>query len=228
MMRDQTENTRETDNEIENHSEEELDKVVEANLRDESLVWPDIADEEEKISIYSVICVLLNLSLVPTAYTVLLERGETRAGLLCHRFLKERANEILTTIWETQKAMGGGSSKQSNEGETVIGEQVGVDLTSNYSLLDMRGWHSSTIGLCIMIIIIILGLMICARKRYKSLQKEVMMHRDRRLREKSHSVKMNDFEILDRPELQTNENETTINKTALNRLRMAAANGGVE
>ena len=227
MMRDQTEITRETDNGKENHSEKELDKVIEANLRDESLIWPDIANEEEKIGIYSVICVLLNLSLVPTAYTVLLERGETRAGLLCHNFLKERANEILTTIWETQRTMGGGSSKQSNEGETVIGEQVGVDLTSNYSLLDFRGWHSSTIGLCIMIIIIILGLMFCARRRYKFLQKEVMMHRERRLREKSHSVKMNDLD-LDRPDMQTNEDETTISKTALHRLRNAAANGGIE
>ena len=59
------------------------------------------------------------------------------------------------------------------------------------------------------------------------LQKEVLLHRGRRLREKSHSIRMNDsHELTDRiPDVQ--ENETVIKKDALNRLRIAAA-GGIE
>ena len=121
--------------------------------------------------------------------------------------------------------MGSGSSKQENEGETVIEKQVGVDMASSYSLLDLRGWHSSSIGILVIVIIIIIGMLCCARKRYKMLHKEVLLHRDRRLKEKSHSIRMNDHnELTDRiPELQ--ENETVIKKDALNRLRIAAAGG---
>ena len=123
--------------------------------------------------------------------------------------------------------MGSGSSKQENQGETVIESQVGVDMASSYSLLDLRGWHSSTIGLLVMIIIIIVGILFCARRRYKMLQKEVLLHRARRVKEKSHSIRMNDsHELMDRiPDVQ--ENETVIKKDALNRLRIAAA-GGIE
>ena len=100
-------------------------------------------------------------------------------------------------------------------------------MASNYSLLDLRGWHNSSIGILIMIVFIICGMLFCARKRYRSLQKEVMLHRDRRLKEQSHSVRMmNDFELVDRvPDMQLQENETVIKKDALNRLRIAAAGG---
>ena len=226
IEQDQPDNSREKENEREDHSDEELDRVIEENVNNEKLLWPGI-DDDEMMSISTLVCFCLNFILVPTGYTFLLEQGETRAGLLCHRFLRNRANEILQTIWRAQEAMGSGSSKQENQGETVIEKQVGVDMASSCSLLNLRGWHSSSIGILVMIIIIIIGMLCCARRRYRMLQKEVLLHRGRRLGEKSHSIRMNDsHELTDRiPDVQ--ENETVIKKDALNRLRIAAA-GGIE
>ena len=217
---------REKDTENNDHSEEEfLDRVEEENKNIEQLLWPGV-DHEEMMSIGTLVCFFCNFILVPTGYTYFLERGESREGLQCHRFLRNRANQIFQAIRRAQETMGSGKSKQENEGETIIEKQVGVDMAASYSLLDMRGWHSSSIGILVIIIVIILGILICARKRYKMLHKEVLLHRNRRLKEKSHSIRMNDHELTERiPELQ--ENETVINKDALNRLHVAAA-GGIE
>ena len=60
--------------------------------------------------------------------------------------------------------MGSGKSKEENDNEgAMIENQVGVNMESSYSLLDLRNYHSSTIGLLAILIILILGLLWCAK-----------------------------------------------------------------
>ena len=120
--------------------------------------------------------------------------------------------------------MGSRKSKQDNAGAT-IDKQIGVDMETSYSLLDFRNWHSSSIGILIILIIIVLGTLYCAKRRYQRLHQEVMLHRScRNLKEKSHAMEMDDQGPNGRfPELQMSD--TIINKESLQRLCLAAASG---
>ena len=222
-VEDQTDR-REKDLERSDHSEKDkLDKLIEENEGHEEMPWPGV-NNEELMSIGSLVCFFCNLIVIPTGFTFFLEKAESRDGLVCRRYLRQRASQILESIGRAQSKMGSGKSKQENEGAT-IDKQIGVDMESLYSLLDLRGWHASSIGILIIIIIIVLGVLLCARRRYKRLHKEVMLHRSRRnTKEKSHTMVVDDQGPNGRfPELQMND--TVINKDSLQRLRMAAANG---
>ena len=75
-LRDQPDK-REKANEKEDHSDEEfLDRVVEENINNENLLWPGI-DDDEMMSISTLVCFFCNFILVPTGYTFLLEQGES-------------------------------------------------------------------------------------------------------------------------------------------------------
>ena len=76
IEQDQPDNSREKENEREDHSNEELDRVIEENVNNKKLLWP-LIDDDEMMSISTLVCFCLNIIFVPIGYTFLLEQGET-------------------------------------------------------------------------------------------------------------------------------------------------------
>ena len=134
-------------------------------------MWPGI--NEEDTSLLNLVCFFVNLLILPTGFTYFLKRSESRYGLICRRWIKERAKQILQTIDKASAQMGSKNSKQDSEGSNIE-NQVGVE--TSYSLLDFQNWHSSSTGILIILVIIILGTLYCARKRYIRLHQEVLLH----------------------------------------------------
>ena len=132
-VEDQTEKS-DKDIERSDHSEKEaLDKLVEENEGHKENPWPGMNFED--MSLWHLVCFLCNLIVVPTGFTFFLERLESRDGLICHRWIKERSRKLFQTIDRATAQMGSRKSKQDNEGAT-IDKNVGVDMETSYSLCD--------------------------------------------------------------------------------------------
>ena len=218
-------NSRVKDIEQSDQEEETLDLLIEENVGHEENLWPGMNIED--MSLLHLVCFFCNLIVVPTGFTFHLERLETRDSLICHRWIRERAQRLLHTIDRTTAKMGSGKSKQDNEGATIE-SQVGVDMETSYSLLDFCNWHSSSIGILIILIIMILGTLYCARRQYLRLHQEVLLHRGRcNLKEKGHVLKVsNSNKQMPRGEFPALQlTDTIVNKESLQRLRLAAAAG---
>ena len=215
------------DLEIADHQkeEEELEALIQENIGHKRNIWPGL--EIEDTSPFNLLCFLINLIIFPTGYTFFLKQRETQDGLICRRHLQERARQILQTIDKAQAHMGGKSSKQDSEG-SKIENQVGVE--TSYSLLDFRNWHSSSIGILIILVIIILATLFCTSKRYLRLHQEVQLHRSNHqlLKEKGHQLEMtnsDDHQPIGQF-LALTRTDTIISSKSLQRLRIAAAARG--
>ena len=119
--------------------------------------------------------------------------------------------------------MGSKSSKQDAK-DSKIENLVGIENT--YSLLDFRNWHSSSIGILIILVLLILGDLWCACKCYLHHYQEVQYHRNhcKLVRETGHKVKMvhsDDQPIGKFPVLS--RTDTVINSESLQQLHVAAA-----
>ena len=84
---------REKDIEITDHQEEELESLIQENLGHERNMWPGI--NEEDTSLFSLVCFFVNLLILLTGFTFFLKQRESRDGLICRRWIKERAKRIL-------------------------------------------------------------------------------------------------------------------------------------
>ena len=83
--------------------------------------------------------------------------------------------EIYESDWSK---MGSGASSESlNSQSGSVEELNGAEYS--YSLIDLRSYHASTIGLAIIFFLIITGGLWCAWKRHRRLYQEVSLHRAR-------------------------------------------------
>ena len=142
------------------------------NINNEREVWPlcqlELKDSFKKNYIF----VLIQIFIISTSFTSFLEYFKTWDELVCQCFLEYKARVLLHTI---KSKMGGSSSKQEVDGNNETKEMVGSQ--TNVSLLDLHHWHSSSIGLVMVLLLLVVCMLLCAGKRYKNLHQEVAAHR---------------------------------------------------
>ena len=83
---------------------------------------------------------MIQLCMLLTGFIGFLEQFKGSDKLVCKRFLRQKARAIFEAV-----RMGGKSLKQEIKGDANVDELVAME--SNYSILDLREWHSSSIGL---------------------------------------------------------------------------------
>ena len=155
------------DNENKDQQEEiELLAIMEENKWQERNIWPGIDDENAIHFVFTPLFFLINLILIPTGFTFFLEEKESRDRLICRRHILAKAREVFRTIDKAQRTMGSKQTKQDAHNSTIE-QQVGIE--NSYSILNLRNYHSSTIGILIIFILLSLGALWCTRKQYVGL-----------------------------------------------------------
>ena len=169
--------------------------------------------------VFSPLFFLINLLIIPTGFTFFLGQKESHDKLVCRCHICAKAREVFRAIDRASRTMGSKQTKQDAK-DSNIENQVRIEYS--YSLLDLCNWHSSLIGMLIILILLILRALWCARKHYLCLHKEVQYHRNNHhklVRETGHKTEManSDDQPIGRFPLLS-RTDTIINSESLQRL----------
>ena len=132
---------------------------MEENKKHEKKFWPGLEDEDAIPFVCSPLFFLINLLILPTGFTYFLKQKESHDELVCRHHIREKARHVFQAIDRASIDMGSKSPKQEAK-DSKIENQVRIENT--YSLLDFSNWHSSSIGILIILVLLVLGVLWCA------------------------------------------------------------------
>ena len=209
-----------TEKDIEKKKHQELEDLIEENLVHERNAWPGFKAEDH--SPFHLFFFLINLIILPTGFTFFLEHLEMCDELICRRYIQEKARQVF-------QAMGSKNTKQEPK-DSKVENMVGTE--NSNSLLDFRNWHTSSIGILIILVLLVLGALWCAHKHYLCLHQEVQHHRanhHKLVRETGQQVEVvhsDDWLPIGKFPVSSRTDTTVINSESLHCLCAAAAAQG--